>query len=369
MKKYRIALYPGDGIGPEVIAQAVRVLDAVQLRIGEETKSPGSGTAELSNQSFSLEYDSIPWGADYWEEHGSVVPPDFLSILEGYDAILMGAVGDPARIPDHVTVAPLIAIRQTFDQYAAVRPARLYPGVPCPLGIADHEDIDLVVVRENSEGEYVDNGGRFKQGTQDEVATQTAVHTRKGIERILRFAFDLAAARRQHLTMVTKSNAMKYGFVLWDEVWEEVRQEYPSIATEKQHVDAAAMNFVRRPYELDVVVASNLFADILSDLAGGVTGSLGLAPSANINPDRTYPSLFEPVHGSAPDITGKGIANPIGAVLSAATMVEWLGESQAAAAMRQAVEATLVQGARTMDLGGSLTTVEMADAIISNLGT
>ncbi len=368
MKTFRIALYPGDGIGVEVIEGAVKVLEAVQARCQQPTRSSTPESAQAGDEGFALTFDHIPWGADYWQRYGSVVPENFLEVLASYDAILMGALGDAARIPDHLTVAPLIKIRQTFDQYAAVRPARLFPGVACPLRIADSEDIDLVVVRENSEGEYVDCGGRFKRGTNDEVANQTAIHTRKGVERIIRFAFDMAIDRRRHLTLVTKSNAMKYGFVLWDEVWEEVRKDYPSVTTEKQHVDAAAMNFVRQPHKLDVVVASNLFADILSDLAGGITGSLGLAPSGNINPTRDFPSLFEPVHGSAPDIAGKGIANPIGAVLSAAMMLEWLGRAQEAVDIRQAVELALERGQKTIDLGGHLNTIEMTDAIIDNLG-
>ena len=276
-------------------------------------------------------------------------------------------MGAPDRIPDHVTLEPLVRTRQTFNQYACVRPARLFPGVRSPLAVEGSSEVDLVVVRENSEGEYVYCGGRFEVGEPEEFALQTAVHTRRGIERILRFGFELAMTRRQHLTLITKSNAQRYGFVLWDEILEEVRKQYPSVRTNKQHVDAAAMNFVRFPDQFDVVVGSNLFGDILSDLGGIIGGGLGLAPSANLNPERDYPSMFEPVHGSAPDIAGQGIANPVAAILSGAMMLEWLGLDTAAESIRQAVETTLRQGAGTPDLGGQLNTHQMTDVIIQNL--
>ena len=351
MKTYEIAVYPGDGIGPEVIDQAVRVLEAVQAQLG----------------GFTLRLTRLPWGVDYWDETGQVVPSDFLDILRPFDAILLGAIGYPARLPDHLTLAPLIKLRQSFDLYACLRPARLWPGVRCPLANKAAGEIDLVVVRENSEGEYVDSGGRFKVGKPEEFALQTAIHTRPGIERILRFSFDLALKRRQHLTLVTKSNAQKYGFVLWDEILEELRPHFPTVSVDKYHVDAAAMNFVRWPERFDVVVGSNLFGDILSDLSGIIIGGLGLAPSANLNPERTYPSLFEPVHGSAPDIAGQGIANPVAAILSAAMMLEWLELTVAAQTIRQAVETTLSQGEGTSDLGGRLSTEQMTDVIIQNL--
>jgi tartrate dehydrogenase/decarboxylase/D-malate dehydrogenase len=350
MKQYKIATFPGDGIGPEVVDQALRVLKAVQAQLG----------------SFSLQTTHLPWGADYWLKTGNLVPPDFLDILSGYDAILFGAIGDPARVPDHITLEPLIKIRQGFDQYACVRPAQLFPGVPGYLNKTP-ADIDLIVLRENSEGEYVNTGGRFKVGSPDEFALQTAIHTRRGIERILRFGFKLALERRQQLTMITKSNAQKYGFVLWDEVLQDTSQDYPSVTVDKQHVDAAAMNLVRHPEWFDVVVASNLFGDILSEIGGIISGGLGLAPSANINPERIYPSMFEPTHGSAPDIVGQGIANPVGAILSAAMMLEWLGLQEAANCVRQAVKATLSQGVGTPDLGGQLSTDQMADRIIQHL--
>jgi tartrate dehydrogenase/decarboxylase/D-malate dehydrogenase len=352
MAHYRIAAFPGDGIGPEVVGQALRVLEAVQARSDE----------------FTLETTHLPWGAEFWTETGSLVPPDFLDVLRGFDAILFGAIGDPVRVPDHITLEPLIRIRQGFDQYACVRPGKLFPGVRCPLADKAPADIDLIVLRENSEGEYVNSGGRFKAGTPDEFALQTAIHTRRGIERILRFGFELALSRRKHLTMITKSNAQKYGFVLWDEILEEMREQYPSVTVAKQHVDAAAMNMVRSPEWFDVMVASNLFGDVLSEIGGIIGGGLGLAPSANINPEREYPSMFEPVHGSAPDIAGQGIANPVGAILSAAMMLEWLAQEEAGAVVRRAVEATLSQGVGTPDLGGELGTEQVTDLILQNLG-
>jgi tartrate dehydrogenase/decarboxylase/D-malate dehydrogenase len=351
VETYEIAVYAGDGIGLEVIEQTVRVLEAAQTQLG----------------GFALRLTQLPWGANYWHETGRVAPPDFLDILRPFDAILLGALGAPDRIPDHVTLEPLVRIRQGFDQYACVRPARLFPGVRSPLATEKPVDIDLVVVRENSEGEYVYCGGRFKAGEPEEFALQTAVHSRRGIERILRFGFEMAMTRRQHLTLITKSNAQKYGFVLWDEILEEMREKYPSVRADKQHVDAAAMNFVRCPEQFDVVVGSNLFGDILSDLGGIIGGGLGLAPSANLNPEREYPSMFEPVHGSGPDIAGKGIANPVAAILSAAMMLEWLGLDAATVSVRRAVEVTLSQGAGTPDLGGQLNARQMTDAIIHNL--
>lgn len=351
MKTFNIALYPGDGIGPEVMDQAVHVLNRVQEIDG----------------TFELMMTSFPWGVDYWEKTGSLTSPDFLDVLRPFDAVLLGAVGDPRRLPDHITLKPLIEIRQKFDQYACVRPAKLFSGVPTPLAGKKPGEIDMVVIRENSEGEYVDCGGRFKIGQPDELAIHTAIHTRRGIERILRFGFELALTRRKRLTMVTKSNAMKYSYVLWDEILEEMRGDYPDIVSDRLHADAAAMNFVRCPESFDVVVASNLFGDILTDLGGLICGGIGLAPSANINPEREYPSMFEPVHGSAPDIVGKGIANPVGAILSAAMMLEWLGLEPAAVRVRVAVETTLSQGIGTPDLGGSLNTDEFTDQIVENL--
>lgn len=349
MISHRIALYPGDGIGPEVVDQAVRVLERVQQICGE----------------FELRFTRFDWGADYHATHGRVAPEDYLDLLRPFDAIFLGAVGLPARLPDHVTLEPLVRLRQSFDQYACVRPARKFAGVRSVL--ANPGKIDLVVVRENSEGEYFSCGGRFKPGHEQEVAIQTAVHTRTGVERILRFAFQLAQKRRRRLTMITKSNALRFSMVMWDEILESIRQEYPTVEPERVHVDAAAMDFVRRPERFDVVVASNLFGDILTDLSAAIVGGLGLAPSANLNPQRTFPSMFEPVHGSAPDIIGKGIANPTAAILSAAMMLDWLGHVRAAAMIQAAVEQTLKAGETTPDLGGTLSTTRMTDRILHHL--
>lgn len=351
MKNYQIAIYPGDGIGPEVIAEAVRMLEAVESRQSD----------------FQLELVEFPWGAEYHRQTGHVVPDDFLDVLRPFDAILLGAVGWPDELPDHVTLAPLVTLRQRFDQYACVRPAKLFPGLRSLLADKRPQDVDLVVVRENSEGEYVDNGGRIRRGTPDEYAVQTAIHTRRGIERVLRFGFDLARTRRHKLTMITKSNAQRYAYVLWDDVLAEIAHEFSDIEIDKQHADAAAMNLVRRPESFDVVVASNLFGDILTDLAGTIAGGLGLAPSTNTNPERKFPSMFEPVHGSAPDIAGRGLANPIAAVLSTAMMLDWLGERTAGEQIRRAVERTLAAGHKTADLGGKLSTTAMGDQLLAAL--
>jgi tartrate dehydrogenase/decarboxylase/D-malate dehydrogenase len=349
MKTHRVALYPGDGIGPEVTDAAVAVLAAARKK---------SGT-------FDLAFERFDWGMPHFEKHGRVAPEDFLSTLRRFDAIFLGAVGWPARLPDHITLTPLIRLRQAFDLYACVRPARTFAGVLGPL--RRDEPIDLVVVRENSEGEYVDNGGALAVNTPNEVALQTAVHTRRGVERILRFSFELARTRRRRLAMITKSNAQRYAYVLWDRLLAELTPQFEDVAVEKLHIDAATLELVRRPHTFDVVVGSNLFGDILSDLTGGITGSLGLNPSANLNPERRFPSLFEPVHGSAPDIAGKGIANPTAAVLSAAMMLEWLGEASAAALIRAAVERALAAGSLTPDVGGTLTTTGMMQAIVQQL--
>lgn len=351
MPLFRIALYPGDGIGPEVIDEAVRVLRAI-----EQTES-------------DLKFDTttLPWGVEYWRQHGKVAPDDFLEILRPFDAILLGAVGWPAELPDHVTLAPLVKIRQSFDQYACVRPAKLLPGVPCPLAGKGPAEVDFVVIRENSEGEYVDNGGRFHPGTAEEFATQTALHTRRGVERILRYGFELARKRRSRLTMATKSNAQRFAYVLWDEILEELAPSYPDVQSERQHCDALLMNLVRWPERFDVIVASNLFGDLLTDLGGVLAGGLGLAPSTNTNPDRRFPSMFEPVHGSAPDIAGKGIANPVAAILSTAMMLDHLGCNAQAQKIAAAVAAALAAGSKTRDLGGTLTSRQMGAAIVEKL--
>ena len=351
MQRYDIAVYAGDGIGPEVIDWAVRVLEAVERLDG----------------SFRLDLTSFDWGIDRLQRTGRAVPMDYLDRLAPFDAILLGAVGWPAVAPDRVTLAPLIGIRQAFDQYACVRPARLLPGLESPLAGKGPADVDMLVVRENSEGEYVNQGGRFRRGRSDEFAVQTALHTRGGIERVLRFGFQAARDRRGRLTMITKSNALGFGFALWDEILARMAPEYPDVAADRQHCDAAVMNFVRQPEQFDVVVASNLFGDILTDLGGVLSGGLGLAPSANLNPQRRFPSMFEPVHGSAPDIAGQGTANPIAAIRSAAMMLDFLEQPDAARRVGQAVETTLASGRKTPDLGGTLDTRQMGQAVLDAL--
>jgi tartrate dehydrogenase/decarboxylase/D-malate dehydrogenase len=349
MKKSRIALYPGDGIGIDVTHEVVRVLEALQRR------DPG----------FALEMETMPWGCDYYDRHRTVAPPDYLEHLRHFDAIFLGALGYPQRLPDALTLAPLVQIRQRFDQYLCVRPSRLYPGVQSVL--SDPQDMDILILRENSEGEYVRCGGRFKQGTDDEIGIETSIHTRKGISRILRHGFERARLRRKRLTMITKSNALQYGMTLWDEVLDDIRKEFPDVESERQHVDAAAMNFTVRPGHFDVVVASNLFGDILSDLAGAISGGIGLAASANINPERQHPSMFEPVHGSAPDIAGKGIANPMAAILSSAMMLEWLGHGSAAETVRSATVKALARGIGVPQMMGKQQTVEITNAVLEGI--
>lgn len=349
MRTHRIALYPGDGIGPEVVDATVPVLEALARLDG----------------GFTCAWTRFDWGVDHHARHGVVAPDDLLEQLQPFDAILLGAVGWPAALPDSLTLAPLIRIRQSFDLWACVRPARTWAGVPSLL--RSTAPIDLVVIRENAEGEYVDVGGRFHRGRPEEFAVQSGLHTRRGIERALRFGFDLARTRRHRLTLATKSNAQRHAFELWDEVLADLTPHYPDVESDKQHIDAIAMNFVRRPETFDVVVASNLFGDILTDLSGAITGGLGLNPSANLDPSRSRPSLFEPVHGSAPDIAGRGIANPVGTLLAGAMMLEWLGEGDAAARLRRAVEATLGGGHATPDIGGLLTTTQMAEAVTAAL--
>jgi tartrate dehydrogenase/decarboxylase/D-malate dehydrogenase len=352
MKHFRIAVYPGDGIGVDVTAEAVKALRAVEKRCG-----------------FRLDLTEVPWGCRWAAEHGGqVAPPDFLTVLKPFDAVFLGALGMPNLVPDHLSLIPLIRMRQAFDQYVCLRPAKLVAGATSPLAGRSPGDIDMMVVRENSEGEYTATGGSFRVGTPDEVSIQTAIHTRKGVERILRYGFDLARRRRLRLAMATKSNALNYSMVMWDRVLAAVAPDYPDVLAEKLHVDALAMLFVRTPERFDVVVASNLFGDILSDLAGALVGSLGLAPSANLNPERAYPSLFEPVHGSAPDIAGKGIANPMAAIRSAALLLEFLGQSDAAALLEKAVNAGIATGAvLTPDLGGNATTTAVGDDVAARI--
>ena len=351
MQSYSIALIAGDGVGQEVVPAAVRVLEAAARK-----------------HELRLEFVRFDWGAAYYFRHGRMMPVEALDLLRPMDAILLGAVGSP-EIPDHITLnGLLLPIRRGFDQYANVRPARLYPGVESPLKNAGA--IDMVVVRENTEGEYAQVGGFVYHDQPGEVAVQTAVFTRRGIERVMRHAFDLAVRRagKRRVTSITKSNAQGYGMVLWDRVFQMVAAEYPGIETDSQLVDAAAMNFVRRPETFDVVVASNLFGDILSDISAIVTGGIGLAASANLDLTRRAPSMFEPVHGSAPDIAGRGIVNPLAAIVSAAMLLEHLGASAAAQSIHRAVEGVLAEAVvRTPDLGGAATTDHMTGAVLERL--
>jgi tartrate dehydrogenase/decarboxylase / D-malate dehydrogenase len=348
--KYRIAVIPGDGIGTEVTPAAIRALDAIG-----------------STFEFTFEWTSFPWGSEHYFAHGRMMPDNALDLLKPFDAILFGAVGDP-RIQDNVTLnGLLLPIRRGFDQYACVRPAVLYPGVRCPLVGRKAGDIDFVVVRENTEGEYAQIGGLLYPGGPQEVAMQAAMFTRHGTERVIRFAFDLARRRNRKklLTSVTKSNAQGFSMAFWDRVFADVAKQFPEIRTESLLVDAACMDLVRRPQDFDVIVGSNLFGDILTDLSAAITGSLGLAPSANLNPAKTFPSMFEPVHGSAPDIAGRGVANPMATMLAGAMMLDFLGEDRAGARLEQAVIETLSEAQQlTPDLGGSGTTRSVTDLVV-----
>jgi tartrate dehydrogenase/decarboxylase / D-malate dehydrogenase len=343
---HRIALLPGDGVGSEVVAEARRAVDALGLDVA---------------------WTELDWGSAYWHRNGQMMPDDAVDVVRGHDAILLGAVGDPS-VPDHVSLWGLILpLRQRLDLWANVRPARLLEGVPSPLAGRGPADIDMLFVRENTEGEYAGVGGRTHQGLAHEVAIEGGVFTRAALERLLRFAFEQAEARRGVLTSATKSNASRYGYVLWDEIAAEVAAEHPDVRYERVLVDALAARMVRDPGSLDVVVGSNLFADILTDLAAAIQGGMGVAASANLAPGGDGTPLFEPVHGSAPDIAGQGVANPVGAVWSAVLMLAELGESDAATRLWQAVEDVCRDGIRTRDVGGSASTVEVGDAIVKRL--
>lgn len=313
---------------------------------------------------FKLIVDEFPWGSDYYRETGRMMPEDGLAVLRNYDAIYFGAVGDP-HLPDDVTLWGLrLRICQGFDQYASVRPTRILPGIVSPLRGVSAGDLDWVIVRENSEGEYAGHGGRAHRGLPEEVATETAIFTRAGVQRIMRFAYQLAIKRpRRKLTVVTKSNAQKYGLVLWDEIAAEVGREFPLVEVDKMLVDAATTRMVLKPGSMDVIVATNLHADILSDLAAALAGSMGIAPTANLNPSREFPSMFEPIHGSAFDIMGKGIANPIGSFWTAVMMLDHLGESAAAGRLMAAIEQVTASRDVTPDLGGSASTVQVTEAV------
>ena len=353
MKTYRIALIPGDGIGKEVVPAGQQVLEALA--------STGSA--------FRFDFEHFGWGGDWFRQHGEMMPADGLDALRGKDAILFGSAGDP-HIPDHVTLWGLrLKICQGFDQYANVRPTRILPGIDAPLKRCRTEDLDWVIVRENSEGEYAGVGGRVHQGHPLEAATDVSLMTRAGVERIMRFAFELAQSRpRKQLTVITKSNAQRHAMVMWDEIALQVSKEFADVTWDKELVDASTARMVNRPASLDTIVATNLHADILSDLAAALAGSLGIAPTGNIDPERRYPSMFEPIHGSAFDIMGKGLANPIGTFWSAVMMLEHLGEAGAARRLMQAIEQVTADPAlHTRDLGGSATTAQVTRAVCDRL--
>ena len=351
MAAFRIGILAGDGIGKEVVPAG---LEAV--------------AAAVRGTDVTLAFSELPWGSDYYAAHGRMMAEDGFEQLAKLDAIYMGAIGSPA-VPDRVTAAIILAIRQRFDQYVNLRPMRLLPGLTSPLANRGPADIDMICVRENSEGEYSGVGGRIHVGTEHEVAQQVGVFTRTGVERILRYAFELAMKRpRRMLASATKSNALTHSMVLWDEVAEIVRRDYPAVEYRKYHVDALAARMITHPQTLDVLVTSNLFGDILTDIGSAISGSLGIAPGANINPTRQHPSMFEPIHGSAPDIAGKGIANPIGAIWAAAMMLDHLGRRDAHDRIVAAIERVVKNGtALTPDLGGTAKTTDVAAAIVSEI--
>jgi tartrate dehydrogenase/decarboxylase/D-malate dehydrogenase len=353
MKTYRIALVPGDGIGKEVVPAGRQVLEALAA----------------AQSAFSFEFENFDWGGDYYRLHGEMMPANGLDALKGKDAILFGSAGDP-DIPDHITLWGLrLKICQGLDQYANVRPTRILPGIDAPLKRCRAEDLNWVIVRENSEGEYSGAGGRVHQGFPIEVAVDLSVMTRAGVERIQRFGFKLAQSRpRKLLTLVTKSNAQRHAMVMWDEIASQVAKDFPDVTWDKEMVDAATARMVNRPASLDTIVATNLHADILSDLAAALAGSLGIGPTANINPERIYPSMFEPIHGSAFDIMGKGVANPVGTFWTVVLMLEHLGEMEAARRLMQAIEhVTANKKLHTRDLGGTAMTAEVTEAVCAHI--
>lgn len=349
MKTHRIAVIPGDGIGQEVMPEGLRVLEAAGRRFG-----------------FSLEKKTVAWAScDWYQAHGQMMPDDWKAQLQDQDALYFGAVGWPATVPDNVSLwGSLLKFRREFDQYVNLRPVRLFDGVPCPLAGRKAGDIDFFIVRENTEGEYTNLGGVIFGGTDREIVVQESVFSRHGTDRVLKYAFELAASRpRRKLTVATKSNGIAISMPWWDGRADAMHAAYPQVAVDKQHIDILTARFVLQPDRFDVVVASNLFGDILSDLGPACTGTIGLAPSANLNPERKFPSLFEPVHGSAPDIFGKNIANPVAMIWSGALMLQFLGEQAAHDAIVRAIERVLVEGPRTPDLGGTASTTQMGEAI------
>ena len=348
MKTHRIAVIAGDGIGPEVIAEGIKALNAAAERDG----------------SFRFEFVHFPWGCEYYLKTGRMMAPDAMETLKGFDAIFLGAVGYPG-VPDHISLRDLLLrIRHDFDEYVNVRPVKLLEGAPCPLKDVRREDIDMVFIRENSEGEYSGSGAWLYRGQPHETVIQNGVFSRKGTERIMRYAYELARREGRSLTSISKGNALNYSMVFWDQVFREVGEEYPDVETHTLLVDAAAMFMVKDPKRFQVVVASNLFGDILTDLGAAISGGMGLAAGANLNPERTFPSMFEPIHGSAPDIAGKGMANPLATVWSASQMLDFLGHGEAAGRLLAAIERLLVERrCLTPDLGGTATTSQVGDAI------
>ncbi len=347
MKTHRIAAIPGDGIGKETVPEGIRVLDAVGRKHG-----------------LRFEWEQFPWSCDYYAAHGHMMPENGLDLIRGHDAVFLGAVGWPT-VPDHVSLwGLLIPIRRGFELYVNTRPVRLMPGIRSPLADKKPGDIDMLIVRENTEGEYSSIGGRIFEGTEHEVAMQQSIFTRRGVDRILKYAFEQARKRpRRHVTSATKSNGITVTMPFWDERFKAMSAQYPDVETAQYHIDILTAHFVQRPERFDVVVGSNLFGDILSDLGPACTGTIGIAPSANLNPERNFPSMFEPVHGSAPDIAGRGICNPIGQIWSGAMMLDFLGHPGAAADVVRAIEKVLEHGPRTADIGGKATTEDLGKAI------
>ena len=352
MKILKIASIPADGIGPEVISAGIEVVNAAMDRAADA----------------QIEFTHFDWGSDYYKKTGKMMPEDGLAQLQPFDAIFFGAVGAP-DVPDHITLWGLrLPICQGFDQYANVRPTRILPGIKAPLRDKGPGDLDWVIIRENSEGEYSGNGGRAHRGMPEEVGTEVAIFTRTGVTRIMRYAFEVARERpRKFLTVVTKSNAQRHGMVMWDEIAEEVSAEYPDVSWDKMLVDAMTVRMTLQPESLDTIVATNLHADILSDLAGALAGSIGVAPTANIDPQRRFPSMFEPIHGSAFDITGKGIANPVATFWTACQMLEHIGQPEAATRIMRAVEAVCAEGIMTPDIGGTATTKQVTEAVVNHI--
>lgn len=352
MKQFHIAVIAGDGIGPEVISEGKKVF---------------SGIAQMDG-TFSVTFEDFPWGCEYYLKSGEMMPENGLDLLRGYDAIYLGAVGYPG-VPDHVSLGDLLLrIRRGFDEYINLRPVRLLHGAPCPLADISPRDIDMIVVRENSEGEYANVGARLYPGTPRETALQTGVFSRHGCERVIRYAYELARREKRTLTSISKGNALRYSMVFWDEIFAEIGREYPDVETHSLLVDAASMFFVKDPKRFGVVVTSNLFGDILTDLGAAIAGGMGLAAGANLNPERRYPSMFEPIHGSAPDIAGQGIANPLASIWSVAQMLDFLGETEWSERVLRAIETLLVEKKTlTPDLGGTAHTSDIGHAVLDVL--